>query len=65
MLQNQIFKEPDFSNKESFKQKATQSIENILSSTDRESKNLRKFMTNNKQEMLNCIDNVSAMLDML
>lgn len=65
VLQNGIFKDPDFSSKEWFKQNAKKSIEDIMSWTDKENKNLRKFMKNNKQEMFNCVDNVSNLLDVM
>jgi len=63
VLQQQIFDEPDFSSKEWFSKKATEFIDKILQSTEKSDKNLKKFMENNKQEMYNCIDNVSKILD--
>ena len=67
VLQNQIFNEPDFNNKELFVKKAKESIDKILKSTWKTKNDigLKSFMANNKQEMLNCVDNVSAILDML
>ena len=65
VLQNGIFKDPDFSSKGWFKGKAEKSIEDIVDSTDKENKNLRKFFKNNKQAMLNCINNVSNLLDVM
>ncbi len=65
VLQNGIFKDPDFTTKENFKEKAKKSIEDILNWTDKENKNLRKFMKNNKQEMDNCVENVSNLLDVM
>lgn len=65
VLQNGIFKDPDFTTKENFKEKAKKSIEDILNWTDKENKNLRKFMKSNKQEMDNCVENVSNLLDVM
>lgn len=67
ILENEIFYDPDFTSVEWFREKAKQKIEDILNSKSKEKvdKNLRKFMKNNKNEMYNCIDNVSAMLSSL
>lgn len=65
VLQDQIFANPDFSSKSWFNTKAKQSIDKILQSKEKSDKNLKKFMENNKQEMYNCVDNVSEMLDVL
>ena len=65
VLQEQIFKDPDFSSKEWFIKKAKESVDKALQSTEKSDKNLKKFIKNNKEAILSCIDNVSALMNSL
>ena len=65
VLQNSIFKDPDFTSRELFNKKAKEQITNILNSTDKTDKKVKSFMEHNEEAMNNCVDNISAMLDSL